>query len=91
MNKFSGDAKLNPVLHNLKEVRTKEFRRPNHTDFQTTTELKALKFSGMRSNTIARCFEIWVVGEVVGIVTYDEVKLDPLAVTKAMVKQFDVL
>lgn len=90
MNKYSGDAKLNPILQNLKDVREGTFKRPNHPDFMTGNELQKNQFSGMRDNSITMEYEIWVVGEMVKAVTYSAVRADPFALTKAMMEYFRV-
>lgn len=88
MNKYSGDAKLNPILQNLKDVREGTFKRPDHPDFMTGEELKKSSFSGIRDNTIGMQYEIWVVGEMVKSVSYVEIKSDPYALTKAQMEYF---
>lgn len=91
MNKFSGDAKLNPILQNLKDVREGSFKRPGHPDFMTGDELKKSSFSGMRDNQLAMQYEIWVVGEMVKTVSHAAVRADPFALTKAMMEYFKVV
>lgn len=88
MNKPPNFAKLNPILHNLAQVKTEEFKRPDHPDFFTSAELKTSKYSGMRDNRIAMCYEIWVVGEMVKNVSYADVVKDQFAVTKAIREYF---
>lgn len=39
--------------------------RPEHPDFMTSKELKDIKFTGMRHNTLLDRIEIWVLGGVV--------------------------
>lgn len=75
-------AKLNPILHNLLRVTTDDFKRPNHPDFMTTAELKAFNFTGLRENKLASQFELWIVGEVVNTVSFEETMKDPFAVAK---------
>lgn len=43
-----------------------EFKRPDHNDFRTTSELKSLEFSGVRNNSITNEWEIWILGEIKG-------------------------
>ena len=86
MNKFSGDAKLNPVLHGLRTEASGEFKRPDHPDFLTSAELKEKLFSGMRDHRMAMEYEIWVVGELVKRISYKDVERDPFAITKAMME-----
>ena len=88
MNKYSGDAKLNPILNNLKDAKNGTFKRPDHPDFMTSAELKAIQFSGMRDHRMAMEFELWVVGEMARSITYREVQKDPYALSKAQVEYF---
>lgn len=39
------------------------FKRPDHPDFKTESELRRMEFSGVRINGITRDWEIWIVGE----------------------------
>ena len=68
-----------------------EYKRPNHDDFRTTTELKAAQFSGMRANTITSTYELWVVGVVEREVSFLAVAADPLALTKAHAEFFGIM
>lgn len=40
-----------------------DFKRPSHPDFMTSAELKELRFTGIRNNSISHCMEMWVEGE----------------------------
>ena len=40
-----------------------DFRRPNHPDFLTSSELKRIEFSGIRHNSITNNIEIWTLGD----------------------------
>lgn len=40
-----------------------DFKRPNHTDFATASELKAQGFSGIRINSITEEQELWTFGD----------------------------
>jgi hypothetical protein len=40
-----------------------DYRRSNHNDFATSSELKERNWSGMRANSITGYREIWVLGE----------------------------
>jgi len=40
-----------------------DFKRPDHTDFMTASELARIKFSGIRHNSITDFMELWVDGE----------------------------
>lgn len=46
-----------------------DFKRPDHNDFATTSELRKREWSGVRSNSITQRIEIWVVGELKGEVS----------------------
>ncbi len=39
-------------------------KRPDHSDFKVTSELKKSEFSGIRVNSLSGDTEIWVVGEI---------------------------
>jgi len=57
--------------------KSEEFKRPNHTDFQTSSELKKGKFSGVRYNSISDMQEIWVLGTLAGSMAMSEVAISP--------------
>lgn len=67
---------------------TENFKRPDHTDFMTASELKAASFSGLRHNSITDDMEIWVLGEIKKIVTKWDQKSDPQALNKAYAEVF---
>lgn len=46
--------------------KSEEFKRPDHNDFLTSTELKKAKFSGVRHNSITDMQEIWILGRLEG-------------------------
>lgn len=57
-------AKNNPVI--FKDPGNEDrmtFKRPNHPDFMTESELKKIEFSGTRINRMANEWEIWILGE----------------------------
>lgn len=58
-------------------TKTPDFKRPNHTDFMDSSELKKLEFSGIRHNNLIQTMEIWVLGEVKGSLPDHEVMLYP--------------
>ena len=68
--------------------REAEFKRPNHPDFMTTSELKKIKWSGLRNNSISGDTEIWIEGEIVKLITAFEKSSNKNAVEEAMQKQF---
>lgn len=58
------DYKLEQKVGDPRKIKTEDYKRSNHNDFATSSELKERKFSGMRMNTISRQWELWVQGEV---------------------------
>lgn len=60
-----------------------DFKRPNHSDFMDSSELRKSKFSGIRHNTLIDSVEIWILGEVRRSISFPEVQFDPLAINKA--------
>lgn len=83
-------AKLNPILQNIKEQISGEQHRPDHIDFMTTIEFAAMKRSGIRDNELGQQFEMWVVGEMVFKVTYDEAIADRHLFAKKSVEYFGI-
>lgn len=41
-----------------------DFRRPNHADFKTTSELAKEEFTGYRKNSVTGRLEIWMLGNI---------------------------
>lgn len=72
----------------IPEGTMEDFKRPNHTDFMTSTELKAARFSGMRRNEMARQSEVWIDGEMVIAISDEELKRNPQAMNIAMQDAF---
>lgn len=46
--------------------KTEEFKRPDHTDFMTSSELQKARWSGIRHNSLSDKLELWVDGVVRG-------------------------
>lgn len=65
-----------------------DFKRPNHPDFQTTTELSKDKFSGIRHNSLTDEAEIWVLGNLEARVSHADIAFNPLAINQAIEKVF---
>ena len=42
---------------------TEDFKRPDHPDFMTSSELAKIHFSGIRHNSINDYMEFWIEGE----------------------------
>jgi len=57
--------------------KSEEFKRPNHTDFMTSSELKKDKFSGVRHNSISDMQEIWILGTLSGSMAISEIAISP--------------
>ena len=60
-NEHSTDARNFPV--NWEKQRDPNFKRPDHPDFMSASELKKMEFSGVRRNSLSKHWEIWLVGE----------------------------
>jgi hypothetical protein len=56
------DAKDVPV--NWNKQKDGNFKRPDHDDFRTHSELKKVEFSGVRHNSVTQEWEIWILGEI---------------------------
>ena len=65
-----------------------DFKRPDHPDFQTTAELKKLRFCGIRHNALTDEAEIWVLGNIEAKVSKAESLLNPLAINRAYEEVF---
>ena len=72
-----------------KTFNTKEgFDRPNHADFMDASELRAMKFSGMRHNSISEDIEIWTEGDLRKSISQAERAIRPNAVEEAFAEIF---
>lgn len=65
-----------------------DFNRPDHPDFMSSSELRAINFSGQRVNSITGNWELWIMGEVAKEVTVAQVKSDPQIINKAVEDAF---
>ena len=74
-----------PIKHNAK---TESFKRPNHIDFMTSSELKKIEFTGVRENGITKDFEFWIKGGIVKTVSRTMISIDPDALVKAHAEVF---
>ena len=54
-----------------------QFKRPDHPDFMTFSELQKIKFTGVRSNKIMQDYEFWAEGEIRGRVSHRKAVKDP--------------
>lgn len=80
--------KLNPILYNLAQSRTKGDKRSDHPDFATTSELKAKEWSGVRKNSITDTYEFWVAGEIKKQIAAAVVAADYMTLERAHVELF---
>ncbi len=55
---------LNIIRSGYESADKEEFKRPDHTDFMTSAELKAMRWSGVRQNSISEERELWIDGEI---------------------------
>lgn len=67
-----------------------DFKRPSHPDFMDSTELRKMRFSGIRHNSITDDCEIWVFGYIEAVVTKAELLLNPLAINQAIETSFSL-
>jgi hypothetical protein len=58
------NLKLNNIIKKVSNWESGEFKRPNHPDFMTSSELSVIEFSGIRQNEITRTWEFWVGGKI---------------------------
>ena len=72
-------------------AKTEDYKRSNHNDFATATELRERRFSGWRVNKITDTNELWVDGEIVKKVTAQEEQLNPLACVEAQLEYFKMI
>lgn len=71
-----------------KKIKDPVFKRPNHPDFKTSSELKQAKFTGLRENNMALEYEFWVLGEIRKTVKFIDAQKDPMALQKAHMEVF---
>ncbi|EKD22462.1 MAG: hypothetical protein ACD_86C00003G0025 [uncultured bacterium] len=62
--------------------RTEEYRRSDHPDFMTSSELETIEFTGLRHNTLAMRMEIWTLGDLRGFVGDAVIAADPEALPR---------
>lgn len=77
-----------PLTRSPKKTKTESFKRPNHPDFMDSSELKKIRFSGVRQNQMALQWEFWILGNVERTVSFADVAKDSLALTRAHVDLF---
>ncbi len=54
-----------------------DFKRPNHNDFKTSSELRKDKFNGIRHNSITDDLEFWIEGEIIVSSSLGDRKIRP--------------
>lgn len=63
-DKKTFNFKHNNIIKHVTNWESGEFKRPDHPDFMTSTELKKAEWTGVRQNEISREWEFWIVGEI---------------------------
>ena len=87
MANTSDRSKFIPFDRNAK---TEEFKRPDHPDFLTATELAAQGFTGVRSNSLNGDMECWVHGKKEFSVGQTEMGINPAAFEIAYAEHFGI-
>jgi hypothetical protein len=67
-----------------------DFKRPNHPDFQTSSELKSMGWSGIRNNSLTDEREVWVNGQCVLTMSNAMCSMMPQAWDKAYADVFSL-
>lgn len=88
--KTKRDYRLEMQLGDPRKIKTEEFKRSDHNDFATSSELRERKFSGYRMNSLTSELEIWVRGTVRAVVPAINGQPDPDKVQAAFNKLFGV-
>lgn len=84
------NLRLEAKMGDPRKIKTEDFKRSNHEDFATSSELKERSFSGYRMNTITDELEIWVRGILQGRVRAPGGRADEEAVQREFNKIFGV-
>lgn len=69
-------------------AKTEYYKRSDHNDFATTSELKQRRFSGWRVNKLSMENELWVDGEIKATVSAEEEARDPMACVRKQLEVF---
>lgn len=90
MNRKNPTHKLNTIIRTVGSTpwKTEDFKRPNHPDFMTSSELAKAKWSGVRQNEILREWEFWILGEIKARVTEAQAQQNPLILEKTHLELF---
>lgn len=67
-----------------------DFKRPNHPDFKLSSELREMRWSGIRQNSITDEREVWVEGHCVLTMSNIICVTDPLLWEKKYAEVFDL-
>lgn len=65
-----------------------DFKRPSHTDFMDSSEIRKAEFTGLRHNSLTDTAEIWVLGNIVETITREQILLNPSAINDAYARAF---
>jgi len=84
------DVNLELRMGDPRKFKTEDFKRSNHEDFATSSELKERQFSGYRMNTLTDELEIWVRGIIQGRVRAPNGQPDDEAVQREFNRIFGV-
>ncbi len=68
-----------------------DFKRPNHPDFMSTSELAQAMFTGIRHNSLTDDAEIWLLGNIEARVTKAQTQINPRAISQAYEEVFGLL
>lgn len=78
------------LVGNPANIVTEEEKRPNHPDYATAVELKAMGFSGIRYNTLVSEVEIWVEGRMAKSLPAPNMQPEPEQLAKAYREVFGI-
>lgn len=67
-----------------------DFRRPDHNDFATSSELHQRGFTGIRQNSITHEQELWVEGHIKLAISIERMQHDPDLWNKKYAELFDL-
>lgn len=67
-----------------------DFKRPNHSDFKTSSELAKEEFTGLRHNSITDEMELWIYGNIELHASKEDIKKNPKAVQEAYERFFQL-
>ena len=84
------EAKLNPILDNLRKSVTEEVKRSDHPDFATSSELKQRDWSGVRLNSLTDTYEFWIAGSIAREVPLASVLNSPMLLEEVHVELFGI-